>query len=143
MTIDFKSNNVNMKYNANLRAYGVTDPATGNIEIGPAAMNSSSELKATIVHEFGHSVRDRILDASGNFVGWQYPEGQFNSSNATLVTDGPIGYANEIYNAGTLNIKAQYLAPNYNPLWSEWSKGFKWFYVAPQRYVSPVKLFYY
>ena len=143
MSLGSKGNNVSMKYNATLQEYGITDPVTGNIEIGPAAFKSSSELKATLVHEYGHSVRDRMLDANGKFIRWEYPIGKFNSSNATLVTDGPIGYANEIFNAGRLNIKVQYLAPNYNPLWSEWNKGFKWLYTTPQRYTSPVKLHFY
>jgi hypothetical protein len=119
MTVDFQGNNVSMTYNGNLTDYGVTNPNTGNIEIGPAAFNSPSELKATMVHEFGHSVKDRILDAAGNFVNWQYPSGSFNSTNATLGTDGPLGYGNEIFNAGKLHIKSQYLAPRYNPLYSD------------------------
>lgn len=143
MTVDFKGNPVSMKYNPNVQDYGVTNPYTGNIDVVPVAFHSSSELKATPVHEYGHSVRDRILDANGKFVGWQYPSGQFNSSSATLSIDGPIGYSNEIYNAGKLNIKVHYLSPNYNPLWSEWNKRFKWFYVAPQRYTNPVNLLYY
>jgi len=143
MSLNYQGQNVNMTYNASLTDYGITDPYTGNIEIGPAAFRSSSELKATIVHEFGHSVKDRVLDASGNFVNWQYPSGSFASASPTLVTDGPLGYANEIFNAGKLHIKSQFLAPNYNPLWSEWNKGFKWYYLAPRRYNSPVTLRWY
>ena len=141
MTLDYRGNNVSMKYNSNLSAYGETDPYTGNIEIGPAGIRSSSELKATMVHEYGHSVRDRVLDAGGNFVQWQYPTGSFSSTNQTLVTDGPLGYANEIYNAGKLHIKPKFLAPQYNPLWSEWNKS--WFYLTPNRFTNPVNLLWY
>lgn len=143
MTVNYQGNNVSMTYNGNLTDYGITDPYTGNIEIGPAAFRSTSELKATIVHEFGHSVKDRVLDASGNFVQWQYPSGTFTSTSSTLVTDGPLGYANEIFNAGKLHIKSQYLAPRYNPLYSRWNKGLKIFYLAPRRYTSPVTLRWY
>jgi len=69
-------------------------------------------------------VRDRVLDASGNFVRWQYPSGSFTSNSTTLVADGPLGYAGEIYNAGRLHIKGIYLKPPYNPLWSPCSEGF-------------------
>jgi hypothetical protein len=143
MTLDYRGNNVSMTYNGNLTDYGVTDPYTGNIEIGPAAVRSSSELKATIVHEYAHSVRDRVLDASGNFVQWQYSTGSFSSTNQTLVTDGPLGYANEIFNAGKLHIKSQFLMPQYNPLCSEWNRGFKWFYLIPRRFNNPVILRWY
>lgn len=143
MTSNYQGNNVNMTYNSQLTDYGVTDPLTGNIEIGPSAFRSSSELKATIVHEFGHSVRDRILDVSGNFIDWQYPQGSFVSTNQTLATDGPLGYANEIFNAGKLHIKSRFLKPQYNPLWSEWKKCCKWSYLLHKRYNNFVTLNWY
>lgn len=49
-----------MKFNTNISDYGETDLLTGNIEIGAYAFDSPSLLKATIIHEYYHSVYSRI-----------------------------------------------------------------------------------
>ena len=51
------------------------------------------------------------------------------------------GYANSIYNSGKLKINHQVL--RQNQLWSEWNRGFKWYYTTPRRFVSPVNLRWY
>lgn len=79
---------------------------------------------------------DHYVATSAKFVGKSFRSDIWKSH-------GPLGYANEIFNAGKLHIKSQFLAPNYNPLWSEWNKGFKWYYLAPRRYNSPVTLRWY
>ncbi len=125
-----------MTYNSSLADYGVTDPKTGAIEIGPSAFKSPDLLKATAVHEYGHAMLDR-LTSGGKFTGWAYPPGKFSAANSTLVADGPLGYAQEIYNAGKMKIGLKALNTD-NPLWNEWSRplgqGRKWSYVIPMRF---------
>ncbi len=138
---------VSMKYDKLLKGkdYGITDPYTGNVSIGPDAFESPSLLKATIVHEYGHSVYDRILDANGNFVRWRYQPGSYHSSSSLLAADGPIGYAQEIYNSGRLHIALSDLR-KANPLWFEWSTkigGSKWFHLIPRRFSNPFNLIKY
>lgn len=133
VTTKYGMNGAKFTYDPNESDYGVTSPTTGNITIGPAAFKSASFLNATAVHELGHSILDRVLDSSGNFTGWAYPQGSFPSSNATLSTDGPLGYAQEIYNAGRLHIGIGALQPQYNPLWSQWGWS-KIFHTIPMRF---------
>lgn len=135
-----------MTYNSSLPEYGVTHPGTGAIEIGPIAFNSPSLLKATIVHEYGHLVLDRLTTSSGAFSGWAYPSGSFSAIDATLAADGPLGYAQEIYSAGRMKtgLKALYTD---NPLWKEWSRslggGSKWKYVIPMRFQNKALIKWY
>ncbi|GAA4159078.1 hypothetical protein GCM10022217_21220 [Chryseobacterium ginsenosidimutans] len=143
--IDYVTKKYGMKgakftYDSSETDYGVTDPITGDIAIGPAAFDSADFLKATTVHELGHSLLDRVLDTSGNFTDWAYPQGSFNSSNSTLSEDGPLGYAQEIYNAGRLNIGIKALLPKENPLlWTTWGLS-KIFNLVPLRFGGNVVL---
>lgn len=80
---------------------------------------------------------------NGNFKSWKYPIGSFASANDVLIEDGPLGYANEIFNAGRLHINPQTLNSSQNYLWPEWNKGFKWGYLYPRRFTNLVKIQYY
>ncbi|MBO9563069.1 MAG: VCBS repeat-containing protein [Niastella sp.] len=139
---------VNMTYNQAQPDYGETDEITGNIEIGPPAFTSSSYLKYTVVHEYGHSVYERILDAHGNFVRWRYGPDNFRSfSNSTLDTDGPLAYSMEFLNAGRLRAGILPLQRD-NPLWTNYTLfkdmsnnnflNFKWLYLIPRRFSHTV-----
>lgn len=129
-------------------AYGVTTPdATNNIFIDPKAFGSSSLLKATLVHEYGHLMLDKIV-AGGQFMGWRYNNYANSLNNATLSTDGPLGYAQEIYNSGKMHISPSFLksAVNNNPLYRIWNSskyGSKLFYALPRRFSTHVNLKFY
>ena len=142
----FGMEGVRMTYdNTLVGAYGITDPLTGDITIGNLAFKSADLLKATTVHELGHSLLDRVLDSSGSFIDWAYPQGAFNTTNSTLSDDGPLGYAQEIYNAGKMKIGISTLNSVDNPLWSQWNKGWlnKILYTVPARFNNKVILKYY
>ncbi len=103
-------NGVNMNYDANLNndpkyvnATAVTNPQTGDVRVGPYSFGSADVLKRSVVHEYGHSTLDRVIGSNGRFT-WKYPPKSFPTSNATINGDGPIGYAQEIYNSGRMNI---------------------------------------
>lgn len=125
--------NVTMNYDPAELDYAATDGITGVVGVGPSAFDSRDLFKATLVHEAAHSLKDRIFDASGKFTGWKYDP--YVSPDPDLVDDGPIGYANEIYNAGRMHINYGGFKP-YNSLWQYWdnSKGNKWLLLIPQRF---------
>jgi RHS repeat-associated protein len=127
--------NVTMNYDPTELDYAVTLPQTGFVNVGPSAFDNAGLFKASLIHEAGHSLKDRLVDANGNFTGWRYPSGGYASTDPTLVKDGPIGYANEIYNAGRMHINYREFKP-YNNLWKFWdnSKGNKWLLLIPQRF---------
>ncbi|TRX42156.1 RHS repeat-associated core domain-containing protein [Flavobacterium restrictum] len=135
-----------MTYDNSLKDYGITDPVTGNITIGPVAFSSDAFLKATTVHELGHSILDRTM-SNGVFNGWKYPSGVFPANNSTLATDGPLGYAQEIYSYGKMNMGLTNLNSirSANPLWTEWSKGWfsKTFSLLPMRFENKIILKFY
>lgn len=143
----FNLKEVKMYYDSSVEDYGVTEPMTGDVKIGPSAFSSSSLLKATMIHEMGHSILDRVLDSSGRFKNWKYEPGKYPSRNQTLSKDGPLGYAQEIYNSGTMKINTSVLKnANLNPLWSEWSKaigGSRFFHTLPMRFNNRVNLKFY
>lgn len=107
-------------------------------------------LLFTLCFVFCHSLsaQNRILyshDAAGNRIlrqlgnnqgGWEwlYPENTFISYNSTLKIDGPLGYANEIYNAGILHINPNVFTNGFNPLWDEWNKKWLFYYLLPKRF---------
>lgn len=94
---------VTFKYDSKLiGAYGVTPTVGADLveDIGPALFTSPYLLKATMVHEYGHAIQDKIKTASGGFSKWTYAPGAFPAIDATLAADGPLGYAHEIYSAG-------------------------------------------
>jgi len=134
----YRLTGVNMTYDATLRQYGITDPLTGDVLIGNRAFDSPSLLKATAVHEYGHSTLDRVLDSTGKFIGWKYPIGSYSSGHSLLSGDGPIGYAQEIRNAGIMKISRSALKDSYlNPLWREWNRslgGSLFINVLPRRF---------
>jgi hypothetical protein len=136
-----------MTYDATLTDYGVTELTTGNIRIGPAAFSSPDYLKATVIHEYGHSVLDRVF--SGGKWAWSSPESAWN------YRDGIIGYKQEIIQSGKMHIgrkvlSATAIAPGrtwfygsttlsgvlpLNPVW--YAKGVvknKWFHLLPRRF---------
>lgn len=115
------SSKVKIKFAKSLKkSYGVTDLSTGDIYIGPGAFQSNSLLKATIVHEYGHSILGRI-NVNGNWT-WRYPQLSYNVTNKTLSFDGPLGYAQEIFNKGRMKINLSAIRnPKLNPLYNIWN----------------------
>src|SRR5690606_2377717 len=125
---------------------GVTDGLTGSVDIGPSAFSNSSTLKLTMVHEYGHSVYDRLIDASGNFIDWR---SNIRSANSTISKDGLIGYSSEILNAGRLKVGFIGFRGDVNPLWDNYSlfqsmgRGdnyltLKSLYLIPKRFVNNI-----
>jgi hypothetical protein len=106
---------VDFLFNKSEENYGVTFLETGNVEIGRAAFESSSMLKATMIHEFGHSTVDRVL-VSGS---WKW---NFNNPASWNYGDGITGYSNEIYNAGRMHIATSALSK------LTYVSGFNWSY---------------
>lgn len=115
------SSKVKIKFAKSLeKSYGATDLSTGDIYIGPGAFQSNSLLKATIVHEYGHSILGRI-NVNGNWT-WRYPQLSYNVTNKTLSFDGPLGYAQEIFNKGRMKINLSAIRnPKLNPLYNIWN----------------------
>lgn len=119
---------VNMTFDNTPGAYGTTD-LNANIKIGEAAFSSSSMLKATMVHEYGHAMENVIVGQRfvlPNRAAWNY-------------NDGTTGYSYEIRNSGRMHISPSALSalnPNgsyANPLW--YCSGMsKWLYTVPQRF---------
>ncbi len=147
--IDFVQNKfgldgVTFKYDSKLtEAYGVTPPVGADlVYIGPSAFDSPDLLKATMVHEYGHALLDKVKTASGGFSHWAYP----STGTTTLSIDGPLGYAQEIYSSSKMKIGLKALNTD-NPLWNQWSNslggGSKWKYVMPTRFNNKVKLKWY
>jgi RHS repeat-associated protein len=132
-----------MTYDSSAADFGVTNKTTGNISIGPKAFTSDAFLKATTIHELGHSILDRVRLPDGSIV-WKYPTGGYASSNTILSKDGPLGYAQEIYNYGKMNMGLSNFNSirSQNPLWSEWSKGWfsKTFSLLPMRFENKITL---
>ncbi len=143
----FGMNGVSMTYDPAEPDFGSTDLPTGDISIGPAAYKNGSYLKATMVHEYGHSVYDRVIDATGNW-SWKYNSSNWSSANPTINVDGPVGYSMEIANAGRLHLTPGTLGSGDNPLWSNYSMyldmrnnnflNFKWLYLIPQRFQQTI-----
>jgi len=108
-------------------------------------LKSASFLKATVVHEYGHSTIDRILDANGKAIRWKYQN--YRSADDDLALDGPIGYGNEILNSGNMHISRRVLTHVTNPLWHRWNLfnpgnwGSRFFHSIPQRFKQPYKPF--
>jgi RHS repeat-associated protein len=161
MRIDYQGKKVNyfyeedLEYRGQVQNFDIDIPGlvrAKGIYIGGSAFDSPSGLKGTLVHEWGHWLKDRILDANGDVIGLNYPHYSFEPkywskgrhSYDLLNFDGPIGYAQQIYNSGRLHLSGEVLtSERLNPLWKEWSKGWKLFYTIPQRFVSPVIIKYY
>lgn len=128
--------------------YGVTPPnVSSDIFIDRIAFKNPSILKATLVHEYGHLMLDKIIQ-NGQFIGWTYNNYSNSLNNSTLFVDGPLGYAQEIYNSGNLHLSPSFLksAANNNPLYSIWNSskyGSKLFYSLPRRFSSNVTLKFY
>jgi RHS repeat-associated protein len=129
-------------------AFGVTPPVlTNDIYVDPSAFGSTSLLKATMVHEYGRLILDKII--ANGVVNWAYPAGSYTNSlgNAILTADGPLGYAQEIYNAGRLHINPSILKPQQlNPLYSIWNGnryGWKLFHLLPRRFNTGTILKFY
>ena len=140
-------NDAAISFNASDPDFGSTS-LNGNISIGKAAFESSSMLKATIIHEYWHSTVDRV----------------FQSGSWSFITDRPApwnygdgvgAYASEIKNSGRMHISSNALSKvsflrgniwNYgattlqgsfvvNPTW--YAKGIvksKWWYQIPKRF---------
>lgn len=107
----------NMAYDPNLNDYGVTYLISGNIEIGSVAFSSPSMLKATIIHEYTHSVSDRIFVNNK----WQW---NLDRSASWNYSDGVRAYASEIYHSGAMNISTKVLRMmtdgfQVNPVWHQ------------------------
>jgi hypothetical protein len=100
-----------------------------------------------MVHEYGHLILDKII--ANGVVNWAYPAGSYTNSlgNAILTADGPLGYAQEIYNAGRLHINPSILKPQQlNPLYSIWNGnryGWKLFHLMPRRFNTGTILKFY
>ncbi|KAA0227047.1 hypothetical protein EDS67_17745 [candidate division KSB1 bacterium] len=136
-TIDFVQKrygmeNVDMVYDPSIQDYGVTNLNTGNVRIGPPAFNSTSELKATIAHEYAHSVLDRVMIGGR----WQW----VSPMEAWNYNDGIIGYGAEIVNSGRLRISHSTLAGTFpnttnhlNPYWHRFGWK-KWWHLIPRRF---------
>jgi RHS repeat-associated protein len=120
--------------------------ATNNAFIDPSAFKNSSILKATMVHEYGHVMLDKII-AEGRFYGMRGPySGRFKIP--VLETDGPNGFAQEIYNSGRLHLKPSFLRSsiNSNPLYNLWNPnyhGWRAQYILPRRFSPKVSLKFY
>ncbi|WP_299222924.1 DUF6443 domain-containing protein [uncultured Aquimarina sp.] len=146
---------VDLRYNFAEPDYGYSY-AEGNYgDIGPGAFESSDNLKATILHEYGHLKYDRFLDADGVYK-FQLPErARWNDF------DGVTGYNTSIRGSGKLHIKKSYFKkvwthktyPNFTiqdqvilqntfvrvPTWYAPSSingviRNKWFYTLPSRF---------
>ena len=131
--IDFVQNrynltNVDMKYNSDLNDYGIAN-VNGNVEIGPLAMKSPSDLKATIIHEYTHIVYDRIK-VNGT---WQFDLDQPARWN---YNDGIRAYKSEILMSGRMHISPRAIK-NVNPLWNQTGiiRGRFW-HTLPRRFYS-------
>lgn len=150
--IDFVQDKYNllgptMTYDATEKDYGITSMLTGDIRIGSAAFKSPDHLKATIIHEYGHSVYDRVF--VGGKWAWKDKGAPWNYG------DGIIGYSEEIRQAGRMHInraihKAIVSTPGrnwtygaktlinrtpVNPVWH--AKGViknKWWFLLPKRF---------
>ena len=129
---------VDMAYDESISAYGVTYETTGNVRIGKAAFESPSMLKATMIHEYTHSISDRVF-LNGE---WQFSldrQAKWNHG------DGVRAYASEIIHSGKMHIKTSALKlikirPGYspfkvNPVWHQPGiiKG-KFWYTIPRRF---------
>lgn len=150
--IDFVQNKYNltgpqMTYDPTVNDYGVTNLNSGNIRIGPAAFKSPDYLKATIIHEYGHSALERAV-VGGKWT-WTSPGRPWNYG------DGIVGYGEEIRQAGRMHIGRSVLnatvstpgsnwvygartlinATPVNPVWH--AKGVirnKWWHLLPRRF---------
>ena len=139
------STKVKTSYNQYEQDYGSTNLYTGDISVGSAAFKSNSILKATIVHEYGHSILDRIKDVNGNW-SWKYQN--YGTANQTLANDGPLAYAQEIFNKGRMKIKLNAIRnPKLNPLFEIWNLkapaqffGRRWQFMIPLRFQNNVIL---
>ena len=120
--------------------------ASSDIYVDPIAFSSANLLKATMVHEYGHLILDKII-TNGDFVGWVYPPGTYSGAggNAALLEDGPLGYAQEIYSSGRLHISRSFLrsSQSNNPLFGLWNSsknGSKFLFSLPLRFQHNVYL---
>jgi len=119
-----------MGYNPDLSDYGVTHLPSGNVEIGPAAFENISMLKATVIHEFSHSTLNRVF--MGNRWTWNLPD-----RAAWNMNDGTTGYRSEIINSGRMHIHPSSFGTKdhiINPVWYSGTLKNKWFYTIPLRY---------
>ncbi|MCG7281944.1 hypothetical protein MHJ94_11645 [Chryseobacterium taklimakanense] len=136
--IDFVQNRYGLSgasitYDETPGAYGTTS-LNGNIKIGSAAFESHSLLKATMIHEYTHSVSDRIL-VNGRWEWSTKDEAPWNFN------DGTRAYSSEIFNSGKMHINVsalKMLNPDgsyANPVWYQpgYIKG-KFWYTIPRRF---------
>jgi RHS repeat-associated protein len=65
------------RYNPKLSVYGLTDPNTGKVSIGPRAVNSSSSvLRSTLIHENTHITQAREGNIPQSDLGGQVAEAE-------------------------------------------------------------------
>lgn len=102
---------ISMRYDSSLILdYG--NASASGVNIGVPAFASTSDLRATLVHEYAHYIEDY---ASGTVIGSRNPSVLFVPGPPDF-RDTVTGYANEIHNRGILHISGASLT-KANPLY--------------------------